>query len=81
MFALLLMAAAGTVSAAADKAPNIILALGDDTGWHGVGWHQSAACRSDPNCHMQTPRMDELVYFGIELDQVQDLLRDPVVLQ
>ena len=49
--------------------PNIIMALGDDTGWHGVGWHQSAACQADPLCAMQTPVMDALVREGIELDQ------------
>ena len=37
--------------------------------WHGVGWHQSAACKADPSCHMQTPRMDALVAEGVELDQ------------
>jgi hypothetical protein len=45
------------------------MALGDDTGWHGIGWHQSPACKADPNCHMQTPRMDALVAEGVELDQ------------
>jgi hypothetical protein len=43
---------------------------GDDTGWHGVGWHQSVACKADPDCHMQTPRMDALVAEGVEIDQV-----------
>ena len=62
----------GTVCAAttaASSPPNIIMALGDDTGWHGVGWHQSAACQADPMCAMKTPIMDSLVKEGIELDQ------------
>lgn len=45
------------------------MALGDDTGWHGVGWHQDSNCRADPNCYMQTPHMEGLVANGIELDQ------------
>ena len=49
--------------------PNIIMALGDDTGWHGVGWHQSSQCQSDPDCAMQTPHMDAALKEGVELDQ------------
>ena len=49
--------------------PNIIMALGDDTGWHGVGWHQSPACQADVNCAMITPHMDALLAEGVELDQ------------
>jgi arylsulfatase A-like enzyme len=49
--------------------PNIIMALGDDTGWHGVGWHQSAGCQADTDCAMLTPHMDGLVRNGVELDQ------------
>eukprot|EP01046_Picozoa_sp_COSAG06_P089556 COSAG06_NODE_35930_length_453_cov_32.056497_1_plen_48_part_10 len=35
-------AAAVAAGAAPGRRPNIIMALGDDTGWHGVGWHQSS---------------------------------------
>lgn len=49
--------------------PNIIMALGDDTGWHGVGWHQSSECRADPDCAMLTPHMEAALQEGIELDQ------------
>lgn len=60
----------GIMSLPASARPsNIIMAMADDTGWHGVGWHQSKACRADVNCHMQTPIMDALVSEGIELDQ------------
>eukprot|EP01052_Picozoa_sp_SAG31_P023059 SAG31_NODE_1870_length_7027_cov_6.614319_5_plen_153_part_00 len=64
----LLRLAEAMLRAAAAK-PNIIFALGDDTGWHGVGWHQSEQCRSDPNCAMQTPHMDAALKEGVELDQ------------
>ena len=49
--------------------PNIIFALADDTGWHGVGWHQSQSCQADPNCAMLTPHMDALLSDGVELTQ------------
>jgi arylsulfatase B len=62
-------AAAVAAGAAPGRRPNIIMALGDDTGWHGVGWHQSSECQSDPSCAMQTPRMDALLKDGVELDQ------------
>ena len=41
------------------------LVCAQDTGWHGMGWHQSASCRNDPDCAMQTPRMD--AKEGVEL--------------
>lgn len=50
------------------RQPNIIFALGDDTGWHGVGWHNDLACKADPVCAMQTPRMDALIEVGVELN-------------
>lgn len=65
---LLLLLLIVSVVGAATQRPNIIMALGDDTGWHGVGWHQSPQCKADPDCHMQTPRMDALVKGGVELD-------------
>ena len=40
--------------------PHIIIALGDDTGWWNLGWH---------NQEMKTPAMDSLVKNGIELDR------------
>ena len=49
--------------------PNIIMALGDDTGWHGVSWHQSEECRADADCAMLTPHMEAALQEGIELDQ------------
>ena len=52
----------------ASAAPNIIFALGDDTGWHGVGWHQSPSCRPDMAAQLQG-KYYVWDTFGIRLGQ------------
>jgi arylsulfatase A-like enzyme len=47
-------------SAAQGNRPNILFIVADDLGWSDVGWHQGFA---------RTPRMDQLVQEGVELDQ------------
>ena len=47
------------LSKAAEK-PNVLMIVADDLGWSDVGWHRGFA---------KTPRMDELVKAGVELER------------
>jgi len=49
---------------AAGTKPHIVMHLADDFGWANAGWH-----RPEGYQEVQTPRMNELVQQGIELDQ------------
>ena len=55
----ILLCSTATAVAENDR-PNILFIVADDLGWSDVGWHQGFSL---------TPRMDELVRTGIELDQ------------
>ena len=44
--------------------PHIVFLLVDDFGWADAGWHRPAGY-----AEVETPRMDELVRDGIELDR------------
>lgn len=57
--AALLTLVPASLSQAADK-PNVLMIVADDLGWSDVGWHHGFA---------KTPRMDELVRQGVELDR------------
>ena len=59
----LLATHAHTVTAAATK-PHILLLVADDYGWGNAGWHTNAS-----NTEVQTPRLDDLVRQGIELNR------------
>lgn len=58
--ALSLLSSAKAAEEASKSRPNILLIVADDLGWSDVGWHGGFS---------KTPRMDELVRTGIELDQ------------
>ena len=51
----------------AGKQPHIAFILLDDYGWADAGWHRDPAGISDAD--VRTPRMNELVAEGIELDR------------
>ena len=44
----------------ASAVPHVLYIMGDDVGWHNVGYH---------NPNMSTPIIDALVKDGIELDR------------
>ena len=55
------------LAAAVEGAPHIVVILGDDVGWHGVGFHAKRNATEQPL--VRTPRMDALVAEGMELDR------------
>ena len=63
--AVLLMAVVYTTAGThgADKKPNILFMMVDDWGWANVGYH-----RAKPTRDISTPKMDELVQQGLQLD-------------
>ena len=63
----LVIALPGTlaVSPAAEVKPHIVMHLVDDWGWANAGWHANDQNKQE----VRTPRMDQLVKEGIELDR------------
>jgi arylsulfatase A-like enzyme len=57
--AVLLTLLSAGLSKAAEK-PNVLMIVADDLGWSDVGWHRGFS---------KTPRMDDLVRQGVELDR------------
>ena len=53
-------AAAGRLSGAAGRLPNVLLIVADDLGWADVGYHGST---------LRTPNLDRLARGGVELEQ------------
>lgn len=60
LFCFLFVSLPQAVLSADPSRPNILLIVADDLGWSDVGWHDGFS---------QTPRMDQLVAQGVELDQ------------
>lgn len=58
---LLLLARCGQ---AVQTKPNVVMVLTDDLGWADVGWHRAPDYKENV-----TPRMNELVKTGVELDR------------
>jgi len=59
------MLAAGLVAAVtAGSKPNFLYVLVDDYGWADAGWHRPAGYQD-----IRTPRFDELIKEGVELDR------------
>jgi arylsulfatase B len=48
--------------------PNIVVLIGDDVGWFGVGFHNKTKGPISEK-EIQTPNLNNLVSIGIELDQ------------
>jgi len=60
LLGLLFVSLPQAVLSADPSRPNILLIVADDLGWSDVGWHDGFS---------KTPRMDQLVEQGVELDQ------------
>ena len=54
--------------AVAGELPNIVVLIGDDVAWAGVGWHHNTTTMGRSSLEIQTPHLDALVRAGIELD-------------
>ena len=68
--ALWLVVARRFAEEAAAAAPNIVVVLGDDVGWNGVGWHAQRNRPANGSAPLiQTPRIDGLVASGLEIDR------------
>ena len=67
--ALWLVVARRFAEEAAAAAPNIVVVLGDDVGWNGVGWHARNRPANGSAPLIQTPRIDGLVASGLEIDR------------
>ena len=64
VYVLLMVASEVYVCAEESSKPHIMFVLVDDWGWANVGYHQEI-----PNDEVVTPKIDNLVKEGIELDQ------------
>ena len=60
------------VAPASASKPHIVMVLADDLGWAEVGWHRNysiGGVRVAATREVQTPRLDQLVREGMELDR------------
>ena len=51
------------------SAPNLIVIIGDDIGWNGVGYHARRNAKDGGNVSVLTPRIDELAKDGLEIER------------
>ena len=61
----LAMRGCASPAATALEPPHVLFVLADDLGWGNVGWH-----RETPTPEVKTPKLDQLVKDGIEMNRM-----------